>query len=156
PTGFVHGLDLRSQIAPSGVRTRAAFRLSAPQATTLALGLPAGSTLLAATIDGQAIAARSAGGDLVLPLPGRPRVDVVLHYRPAPARPPRTPPCPAGAACRSPTRPGRPPAFRPGWGMPPATVRPCRRTPATTARPAPGSPPGSRPRWPATGRAPSR
>lgn len=84
PTGFVYGLDLRSQIAPSGIRTRASFRLSAPQAPTLALGLPPGSFLIAATIDGQAVAVRSEGGDLVLPLPGRTRVDVVLHYRQGP------------------------------------------------------------------------
>lgn len=84
PTGFVHGLRLRSQVAPSGIRTRCAFRLSAPQAATLALGLPRDSSLVAATIDGQAVAVRSEGSDLVIPLPGRTQVDVVLHYRQGP------------------------------------------------------------------------
>jgi len=81
PEGFIHDVRVRTQVLPSGIETSYAFRVAAPQRSSLPLDIPAGSELIAASIDGKFTAIRSVGGRAVLPLPGRTRVDVVIRCR---------------------------------------------------------------------------
>ncbi len=80
PAGFIDRASARTQVSAGGVSTWLRLRLAAPGLAELPLGLPEGSTLLAATIDGQATAVRRHGHELVLPLPGRTQVGIVLLY----------------------------------------------------------------------------
>lgn len=83
PTGVIDRLQLRSQVSTDSVVTLVTARVAAPGAQVLPLALPAGAELLAATIDGQAVAPRHAGEALALALPGRTQVEVALLYRTA-------------------------------------------------------------------------
>ncbi len=78
PAGFVHRLEVRAQLTAERLQTLLRFRLAAPGLTALPLQLPTGCTLVAATLDGRAVAVRRGAGDAVLPLPGRTQVDVAL------------------------------------------------------------------------------
>jgi len=78
PTGFIHHLDARTQLAAAHARTLVRFRLAAPGMTRLPLRLPPGLTLVAATLDGHAVALHRLGDDVVLPLPGRTHMDIAL------------------------------------------------------------------------------
>jgi hypothetical protein len=78
PPGFVHRLEVRTQIGAGRARSLLRLRLAAPGLDALPLGLPAGVELVAASLDGRPAAVRRIGGDAVLPLPGRTQVDVVL------------------------------------------------------------------------------
>ncbi len=81
PEGFIHDVRVRTQVLPSGIETSYAFRVAAPQRSSLPLDIPQGSELIAASIDGKFTAIRSVAGRAVLPLPGRTRVDVVIRCR---------------------------------------------------------------------------
>ena len=78
PAGFVHRLDVRTQLTADRQHTLLRFRLAAPGLSPLSLQLPADCTLVAATLDGRAVAVRRAAGNALLPLPGRTQVDVAL------------------------------------------------------------------------------
>jgi len=78
PAGFVHRLEVRTQLTADRQQTLLRFRLAAPGLAALSLQLPADCILVAATLDGRAVAVRRAAGDALLPLPGRTQVDVAL------------------------------------------------------------------------------
>lgn len=80
PGAFIDRLELATRIGIDGHRTCVRFLLAAPELQTLALGLPAGSRLIEATIDGEMVAPRRGGDDLHLPLPGRTQVQIALLY----------------------------------------------------------------------------
>lgn len=83
PIGFVHHVQVLSQVTAERMQMLVRFRLAAPGLTALPLQLPPGVTLLAATVDGRATAVRRAAvknsaTDSVIPLPGRTQVDIAL------------------------------------------------------------------------------
>ncbi len=78
PAGFIDQLEARTQVSPQGTLSVLRLRVAAPGLQVLPLGLPPGTTLSAATVDGLATAVRRAGAELVLPLPGRTQVEVAL------------------------------------------------------------------------------
>ena len=78
PSGFIDHLEVRTQVAPQGTISVLRLRVAASSLQVLPLGLPPGTTLTAASVDGLPTAVRLAGADLVLPLPGRTQVEVAL------------------------------------------------------------------------------
>ncbi len=81
PAGVIDRLHLRSQVADESVLTLVTARVAAPGVQALPLTLPPGAELLAATIDGLAVAPRHHDESLALALPGRTQVEVALLYR---------------------------------------------------------------------------
>lgn len=80
PAGFVQQLEVRTQLTAERALTLVRFRLAAPGLAALPLQLPAGCELLAATLDGHAVAVRRSAADAVIPLPGRTQVAVALLF----------------------------------------------------------------------------
>jgi len=80
PAGFIDQVVARSQIDPTGTLTLLTARVAAPAVQALPLIVPAGLTLVQATIDGQEVAVRRSAGGSELPLPGRTQVQVALLF----------------------------------------------------------------------------
>ncbi len=81
PAGFIDQVVARSQIDQSGTLTWLTARVAAQAVQALPLVVPAGLTLVQATIDGQEVAVRRApAGGYELPLPGRTQVQVALLF----------------------------------------------------------------------------
>lgn len=80
PAGFIDQVVARSQIDPTGTFTLLTARVAAPAVQALPLVVPAGLTLVQATIDGQEVAVRRTAAGSELPLPGRTQVQVALLF----------------------------------------------------------------------------
>ncbi|HEX3132204.1 MAG TPA: hypothetical protein VHX44_01325, partial [Planctomycetota bacterium] len=80
PAGFIDQVVARSQIDPTGTLTLLSARVAAPSVQALPLMVPAGLTLVQATIDGQEVAVRRSASGSELPLPGRTQVQVALLF----------------------------------------------------------------------------
>ncbi len=78
PAGFIHHLEVRTQLTAERMRTLLRFRLAAPGLSALPVRLPPGSTLLAASLDGRPVAVRRTSDEVVIPLPGRTQVEVAV------------------------------------------------------------------------------
>lgn len=80
PPGFIDALVIATQVGRDGWRCRAEARLSAAGLDELDLGLPPGSRLESAAVDGAVATVRAVDGRTLLRLPGRTLVQLVLRY----------------------------------------------------------------------------
>ncbi|MFW5752700.1 MAG: hypothetical protein ACOCYV_01480 [Planctomycetota bacterium] len=81
PDGFIDAVRVRSQLDRDGSLNLLTCTLSAPGLQSLELGLPAGTELIEARIDGHIAPARRTDGDLRLSLTGRTQCQLELRYR---------------------------------------------------------------------------
>jgi hypothetical protein len=80
PAGFIDQLTARTQVDYSSTMTLLTARVAAPTLQALPLIVPAGMSLLEATVDGHVVAVRRVGTGSELPLPGRTQVQVALLF----------------------------------------------------------------------------